>query len=159
MVPHRPRYDGRGFTLVEVLVSLAILITGLVVLAQLLAAALHGTAAARSDTYATVLAAQKMEELAAEPGLAWSPPDSLSRNVAGFVDYVDRNGRTVDPAASAPRGFVFVRRWSVQALSGTSSVIIQVSAFAASGGTRAQASADPRPGRACLSTIRIGGAP
>lgn len=63
-----------GFSLVEVLVATAVLVVGLVALAQLFAVATVSNISARQTTHATLLAAQKLEELRS---LAWgqtSPP-------------------------------------------------------------------------------------
>lgn len=58
----------RGFSLVEVLVAAGLLTVGLVALAELCAVASRTARVARTNTFAAVLAAQRMEELR---GLAW----------------------------------------------------------------------------------------
>ena len=109
-----------GFTLLEVMVALALLTGALLAVAQLLVVAARAAVLSRDVTTATCLAGQKMEQLR---GLAWgfdidggtsddadsdvagwpdavtggtglsrSPPGSLGSNVAGFVDYLDEAG-------------------------------------------------------------------
>jgi prepilin-type N-terminal cleavage/methylation domain-containing protein len=97
-----------GFSLIEVLVAAAMLAVGLLSLAQLLAITVSANAAAGRRTYATVLAAQKLEDLRAEP---WSV---LEANIGEFADVRDRSGGSID--ASSPA--VFRRRWFVEPWSG-----------------------------------------
>jgi prepilin-type N-terminal cleavage/methylation domain-containing protein len=145
-----------GFTLVEVLVSLAILVTALVGVAQLMAVGLQANLAARSATYATLLAIQKLEGLTAENSLIVSPPDSLSRDVPGFFEYLAHDGRSVASAVAPPSAGVYVRRWSIcpSEQDPNRTVVIQVVAFLA---RRAEGAPSPAPlpaGRAHLATIK-----
>jgi len=50
------------------------------------------------------------------PGLAPSPPDSLTANTPPYVDYRDDEGRWVGSGSTPPRSAVFIRRWSVTPL-------------------------------------------
>jgi type II secretory pathway pseudopilin PulG len=50
-------------------------------------------------------------------GLQASPPDALTTNAAGCVDYLDASGRWLGNGARAPASAVFVRRWSIVPLS------------------------------------------
>ena len=106
--------NNHGFSLIEALVASAILATGLLSLAQLLAFAATANAAAGRTTYATLLAAQKIEELRA----------SSSSALEG-----------ADGDAPAPG---FTRRWSVSALPSDPEhvVLIQVLVRASGGETR-----------------------
>jgi type II secretory pathway pseudopilin PulG len=140
-----------GFTLAEVLVATGILVTGLVAVAQLFAIGTQANIAARSTTYATVLAEQKIEQLRAlawgfdtlglpvsdistdisvtpetpngGTGLAPSPASALQENTPGYVDYVDAWGNIV-----APGDAIYVRRWSIEPLpmNPNNTLIIQV---------------------------------
>jgi prepilin-type N-terminal cleavage/methylation domain-containing protein len=92
-----------GFSLLEVLIAAAILAAGLLSLAQLLAMTVSANAVAGRSTYAAVLAAQKLEDLRAEP---WS---ALEASTGEFVDYLDRSGGAIDASPAA----VFTRRWLV----------------------------------------------
>jgi prepilin-type N-terminal cleavage/methylation domain-containing protein len=135
--------EGQGFTLVEVMVALAILAGSLFVVAQLMVVASRAAEASRETTTATALAAQKIEQLRAlawgmapdgiaiedlqsdvtswparpsgGPGLSLSPPGTLAGNTAGYVDFLDADGRWVGSGDSPPWGAAFLRRWSVTA--------------------------------------------
>jgi prepilin-type N-terminal cleavage/methylation domain-containing protein len=135
--------EGQGFTLVEVVVALAILAGSLFVVAQLMVVASRAAEASRETTTATALAAQKIEQLrtlawgmapdgveiedlqsdvaswparpSAGPGLSLSPPGTLAGNTAGYVDFLDADGRWIGSDESVAGRAVFLRRWSVQA--------------------------------------------
>jgi len=111
--------DGRGFTLLEVLIANSILAVGIMALAQLLAMEVTANADAGQMTFATLLAAQKIEDLRSAP---W---ESLNGSAGEFVDYPDRAGRSVARAA-APTGFT--RRWSITPWSAdpNNTLVIQV---------------------------------
>jgi Tfp pilus assembly protein PilV len=83
----------RGFSLVEVLLATSLLATGVLGLAHVLATAVGVIVVSRQSTSATVLAAQKVEEMLAGGAIADSEDD-----IDGFR-----------------------RRWTVQALPGSSS--------------------------------------
>jgi prepilin-type N-terminal cleavage/methylation domain-containing protein len=137
----------RGFTLVEVLVALAILSVAVAGSARLFSLAVVTTSRARTQTSATTLAMQKLDELralrwagtpgspslpatdtqtdltaslplAGGVGLATSPADSLDANEAGYVDYLDRNGQWVGSGVTPPASAVFVRRWNIAGRAG-----------------------------------------
>jgi prepilin-type N-terminal cleavage/methylation domain-containing protein len=145
-----------GFSLAEVVVAMAILATALITLAQLFGVATRATMGARTSTYATVLAQQKIEELraltwgfdaqglpvtdnstntAASPettiggtGLSPSPPGSLGSNMNGYVDYVDRFGNKLGGGTTAPANTIYIRRWSVEPLPSNpnNTIVLQV---------------------------------
>ena len=134
-----------GFSLAEVLVSMGLLTTVSLGVAQLFALSTRANYTARGQTSTTAMAEQKMEQLRAltwgfdtegqglpvsdtstdlsvEPpsaggsGLNPSPATTLDQNVAGYVDYLDANGVYVGTGTTPPDGAVFVRRWSIQPL-------------------------------------------
>lgn len=135
-----------GFTLVEVIVALGLMVTVSIGVAQLFAMAVRAGASAREQTSTAILATAKLEQLrsltwaydasssALQPrsdstgnlsldppddsgsGLMPSPPGSLSANVPPFVDYLDEHGRWVGNGAAPPREAMFIRRWAIQAL-------------------------------------------
>jgi prepilin-type N-terminal cleavage/methylation domain-containing protein len=135
--------EARGFSLIEVMVALAILTGSLFVVAQLMVVASRAADASRETTTATALAAQKIEQLRAlawgmapdgteiadldgdvaswpgrpsgGPGLSLSPPGALAENTAGYADFLDADGRWIGSGESPPGGTVFIRRWSVNA--------------------------------------------
>jgi type II secretory pathway pseudopilin PulG len=134
-----------GFSLAEVLVSMGLLTTVSLGVAQLFALSTHANYNARGQTSTTAMAEQKMEQLraltwgfdvdgqglpvtdtttnlAVEPptaagsGLNPSPASSLDENIAGYVDYLDGNGVYIGTGTVPPQGSVFIRRWSIQPL-------------------------------------------
>ena len=84
----RSRPSSSGFTLVEVLVAVAIFTTIAVGVAQLIAVATRATRAAREQTSSVIFAAAKMDQLRS---LAWSYEPTL----AG-VPALPRSDRTTD---------------------------------------------------------------
>lgn len=112
----RPRTPEDGFSLVETLVAAALLTTAVVTLAQLSGIAARSNMASRHLTYATVLAAQKLEELRALDieALSPSPATALDESTPGWMDYVDQAGKTLGDRSR--RNSVYVRRWSIQPL-------------------------------------------
>ena len=134
-----------GFTLVEVLVALLIVMVMALGTAHLFAVAIRATHAARNQTATTVLASQKLEQLRSltwgfdeagsglpvsdtttnlsqEPptnngsGLNPSPPGTLSQNLAGYVDYLDGGGLWVGTGSEPPATAVYIRRWAIEPL-------------------------------------------
>jgi Tfp pilus assembly protein PilV len=95
-----------GFSLVEVLIAVGILVTAAAAIPHLFAAATRANAEAGAVTWATTLAAQKIEELRSRPVL---------EAVAGeSVDFIDqRGGRIVGPD---PTSAAYTRRWWVEAV-------------------------------------------
>ena len=137
------RDDDGGFSLIEVLVAVVVLSVAAAGVASLFALAASATLIARGQTGATLLAAGKLEQLrelrwgfdaegtpvtdtmsdlSTDPvtdfgrGLSASPADSLQRNVAGYVDYLDEAGRWVGTGPQPPPRAVYIRRWCIQPL-------------------------------------------
>ena len=113
-----------GFTLVEVLVASALIVSVAGGFAHLAAAGVARSNAARSAGVALALAQGKLEELraapwsydaaglpASDPALTPSPDDSLTSDRDGWFDALDRFGGGV-PVEERRRA-VFGRRWSV----------------------------------------------
>jgi type II secretory pathway pseudopilin PulG len=145
-----------GTTLVEVLVATMLLATGVLTMAQLFMASTATNLNARNDTFATVLAEQKMEQLRSltwgfdqnglpvsdfasdttvEPlsdsggtGLQPSPASSLQTNTTGYVDHVGSTGQIVGNGQAPPATAVYTRRWSIEPLptNPNNTLIIQV---------------------------------
>jgi hypothetical protein len=116
------------------MIAAGIMAGALVSLAQVLAVSVATNRAARSVSYTTVLAAQKTEELrglasgAGVPSLELSPPGTLTANVAGWADYVDRFGDVLGGGPTPPDGTAYVRRWAVEPLPARSgsTLVLQV---------------------------------
>lgn len=137
--------NSRGFSLVEVLISMGLLTAVSLGVAQLFAVSSKANLTARGQTSTTAMAAQKLEQLrsltwgfdlaeqglpvtdsrtnlAVTPpaqngsGLNPSPPTSLDANTPGFVDFLDQHGVWVGTGTTSPGGAVYIRRWSIQPL-------------------------------------------
>jgi prepilin-type N-terminal cleavage/methylation domain-containing protein len=144
-----------GFSLLELLVAMAILIVALMGLAKLSATATRANTTSRTTTITTLLAAQKMEQLRAltwgfdatgNPlsdtstdiavlppranqgvGLSPSPGTALGEDTLGYCDFLDGAGRSLGGGASAPNGAIFTRRWSIAPLpSAPETLVLQV---------------------------------
>lgn len=174
-----------GYALVETLVAAGIVVglaAGVAQVAVLTGAAVRtGGAQGR----ALFLAVQKMEQLqslawtfdaALQPvsdestSLALDPPAPGGRGLqasgplagppaAGYVDYLDRDGRWLGTGAQPPPGTGFVRRWSVTPLTPPDGdpLLLQV-AVVATGVRGPDAALDPRPndpGVTWLATVRV----
>jgi type II secretory pathway pseudopilin PulG len=155
------RTDERGFSLVETLLATMLLVTGVVATAQMFVVATRGNFAAQRGTFTATLAQEKMEQLrglawgfdpaglpisdystnisvdppdASGVGLSASPPNALSANVDGYVDYLDRYGRPLGGGTDVPPNAVYVRRWSIEPLptNPNNTLVLQVLAFAVS---------------------------
>ena len=112
--------------------SLALVIA-VVTLAQLFGIAVRSNVASRDVTYATVLAVQKLEELRAidTEFIDPSPPMALSADTPGWVDYVDRFGRTLE-GQNRPRKTAYLRRWSIDSADIDGAWMVQVRVIPAS---------------------------
>lgn len=146
----------RGFSLLEVLFATTIVTVGLAAVAQLFALSTRANAVARMATFATVLAEQKMEQLrgltwgfdsvglpltdtttditvlpeinTGGKGLSPSPGGSLTQNISGYCDFLERTGLSLGGGTVPPAGTVFIRRWSIEPLPANPSntLILQV---------------------------------
>ena len=157
MAPAKSSFNrSAGFSLVEVVISMGLLMTVSLGVAQLFAASTRANLMARGQTSTTALAVQKMEQIrsltwgfdlqglglpltdtttnlanyphtADGPGLNPSPTDSLDRNTIGYVDFLDANGAWVG-TDTAPNTAAFVRRWSITPLptNPNNTLVIQV---------------------------------
>ncbi len=115
----RPRPRGgvtaaSGFSLVEVLIAIGLLATAVASLAHLFTLATRANLDAGDTTWATVLAAQKIEELRAGP--------FPERPVDLSVEYLDPSGAALDATASAGRR-AYTRRWWIAPLPSASDTV------------------------------------
>ena len=148
--------DARGFSIIEVLMATALMVTAVASLAQLFALSTTRNTSAKNTTFAAVLAQQKMEQLrsltwgfdslglpttdtttdttkfpetAGGTGLSPSPVNTLQQNVVGWVDYLDAKGQELGGATAAPpTSAVYIRRWMVEPLptNPNNTIVIQV---------------------------------
>jgi len=134
-----------GFSLIEVLVAMIVVVPAVIGAAGMVTLAACAIRDARLESTAIVLASQKLEQLRAlewnaddvnggpassdtttdltqDPpvagglGLTPSPVGTLSTNVAGFVDFLDAGGQWVGTGAPPPPRATFIRRWAVTPL-------------------------------------------
>ncbi|ODS56291.1 MAG: hypothetical protein ABS36_07780 [Acidobacteria bacterium SCN 69-37] len=134
--------DPQGFTLVEVLVAVVVLVLLASGVGALTTLAARGIIRARLATVAVLLAHDRLEQLRALPwglgsaaapvdsvdlvtdlsgpdpgpggsGLSPSPAGVLDGNTPGFVDYLDHTGRWLASGPSPPAAARFIRRWAV----------------------------------------------
>jgi type II secretory pathway pseudopilin PulG len=136
------RRDERGFSLIEAVVAVSLLATGVAAVAQLALVSARAHTSAQRAGVVQQAAREKLEQLRAlawtsdagllpisdwssdltttppQPGsgvgLGVSPGDTLSSNVEGYCDFLDANGMWLAGGTRPPRGAAFVRRWSVQ---------------------------------------------
>lgn len=158
---HRAPHAPRGFTLVEALIALAILVTVLVGLAGLLTTSVRLARESGIRGSAVLAAQQKLEWLnartfgyapdgsaATDEALAPAPPDALDTDTPGYVDAIDERGREVDPGAGH---VVWRRRWAITEVDLTEpgTIAVEVCVFRPMG-----AGATSRAAEACVSTLR-----
>jgi prepilin-type N-terminal cleavage/methylation domain-containing protein len=133
--------QNRGFTLMEVLVAMALMSVAALGGLQLVAVATEMVARARVHSLAASLASTRMEQLrslrfefdaaglrsadattdltvepasSGGPGLTPSGGSALDQNIGGYVDFLGRNGAWLGTGGNAPPGTAFVRRWSIE---------------------------------------------
>ena len=106
-----------GFSLVEVLVATAILVTIAAGSAQLFAIAIRHGVAARQQLAMSVAASRKIDELAesvARSGVPAAPTGALDRAVGGFSDVTIECGATLQ------------RRWMIAPLTSYSATAVVI---------------------------------
>jgi prepilin-type N-terminal cleavage/methylation domain-containing protein len=132
----------RGFTLIEVVIAIALLVALSIGAATLLSLTLNTLDHSRQRAMALVLARSKLEQLVSltssvrdvESGPPPSPADTLTTSREGYVDYLDAQGQSVPDGAAAgaaatvPAAACYVRRWAVERTGGGASelLIVQV---------------------------------
>ena len=111
--------SSRGFTLVEAVVSIGLLTSGLVAFAYVASLGIRLTAEAKYRTLATIAASQKLEQLRATRSLV---------DVSGAAEYLDADGSLVCIGGGPCGDAVYVRRWSIVAVPMfPRSVVVEVS--------------------------------
>jgi type II secretory pathway pseudopilin PulG len=184
MQESRFNHGDRGFSLLETVVATGLMAGALAALGQMFAISVANNKAARSSSYATVLAGQKMEQLrgltwgfdtlgrpiadlttdtaaaletpAGGTGLSPSPGGTLTSNTAGYVDYLDQFGHILGGGETMPARAVYTRRWSVAPLpANPHTLVLQVLVTKRSN----RAFAGARPDDARLVSLRTRKAP
>lgn len=133
----------RGFSLIETLVAFGLLAGVVLGLVHSFAFATRANALARSAAFTSILAAAQIDrirsltwtfdaagtrmtdtttdltvspERAGGVGLTPSPVDALSRNAAGYCDFLDAAGRSLGGGSHPPADAAYVRRWRITPL-------------------------------------------
>jgi len=110
--------DDSGSSLVEVLVAILVLTTGVLSMVRVCSLSIASNTEARRRTVAMILAEQKLEQLRTLDSLAsTSAGGSLVQDEPGFVDHIDASGTVVSADAGRPAPALYTRRWSIEALS------------------------------------------
>ena len=107
----------QGFTLIEVVIAIGLLMTVALGTAQLFAVAIDHTISSRHQLLMTIAAERKLDELSAAAArgvVEIAPSVTLDRDVDGFVD------RPADAAG------VYVRRWRVVPVPGYESEALAI---------------------------------
>jgi prepilin-type N-terminal cleavage/methylation domain-containing protein len=146
-----------GFSLLEVLVAIALVMGGVATLAQLFVTSARVNRLAEVTMTTTLLAEGKAEELLGQPELSASPAGTLLDNVPGYFDHVDVHG--VLRGDETPASGLFVRRWSTAPLPGTGAIVVQVTVSLASHSGKADArrNQERRPGETHVVGVRARG--
>lgn len=109
----------RGYSLVEVLVAVAIVAAAVAGLPPLVAMSARANMQSKQTTIAAILAQQKMEQMVVGGGLTQSPADALADDIEGYAEFFDRAGAVLRGGSTPPAGSAYVRRWSVEPLTET----------------------------------------
>lgn len=169
----------RGFTLVEVLVAVALLSAATLGGVHLMAFATRGMHVARMQGVAALAASSRLDQLrslrfefdpaglrltdlvtdlSVDPpapggsGLTPGAPGALDANVSRSFDYLDEAGRWIGNGATPPRGAMFVRRWSIESPAGPDLLVLQVLVRPLANGSFA---GRRQPGDARMFTARV----
>jgi prepilin-type N-terminal cleavage/methylation domain-containing protein len=145
--------QARGFTLVEVLVAMGLLLAATAGGVHLLAFATRAMHIARMHAVTVLAASARLDELrslrfefdedgqrltdmstnlAVNPardggsGLAPGGATTLDVSVSGFVDYLDASGAWIGDGPAPPPAAVFVRRWAIEAPDGPDLLLLHV---------------------------------
>ena len=136
-----------GMTLIEVCLAVLIVSIAAFGAAHLFGQTLKMIAGARMQSAATMLAAQRVEQIRASgwqaagsvTTVAVSPANSLAVNSPGFVEYFDQHGQSVGTGPTPPPSAVYICRWFVDAHPWSPSQMRVIRALATSVARDAQA--------------------
>lgn len=115
----------KGFTLIEVLIAMAILAVTSASVAALMDLSGLAVRDARADMIETFAAQSKMAELRADAATYFG--GSIAASTSGYSDFVAADG-SVAGAGAQPRTAAYVRRWRVSAapLDPANTLVLQV---------------------------------
>jgi type II secretory pathway pseudopilin PulG len=137
------REDESGFTLVEALIAIVILVFGLLAVTNLLIVGASSNSTANQSSAATALASEQLETLKAIPFGNLSAGGNLETNTTGFYRDPSSDGRlNVDGVGP------FVVRWRITSLA-NQAMFVQVRAEPLGGFLKTRARADFSTFRTC----------
>lgn len=144
MINVNSRQHEEGLSLVEVTIATGLLAAVFATLGHMLALSASTNRAANTLTYTSILAEQKMQQLraltwgydgAGQPvsdttsntaaptetsdggtGLSPSPAHTMTSNISGWVDYLDRFGNVLGGGPAPLPRTVYIRRWAIEPL-------------------------------------------
>ena len=148
------RQHEKGLSLVEVTIATGLLAAALSTLGHMLALSVSTNRAANTLTYTSILAEQKMQQLrgltwgydsAGQPvsdttsntaasaetsnggtGLSPSPAETMTSNMSGWVDYLDRFGNVLGGGGAPLPKTVYIRRWAIEPLASSPATTILI---------------------------------
>lgn len=149
----------RGFSLIEVLIAVALLSVAVLGGVQLVAISMQAMAAARSQNLTVVLASARLEDLRgltfefddlgiastdlqtdlsitprALAGGGLTPGGSIMSSVNGYVDHLDGRGRWVGRGPGVPPAAAYTRRWSIApSVAAPDALVLEVLVFPVAG--------------------------
>ena len=149
----------RGFSVIEVLIAVALLSVGVLGGVQLVAMSMQAMAAARSQNLTAVLASARLEDLRGltfefddlgmastdlQTDLSVTPRSSagggltaggsITASVDGYVDHLDGRGAWVRGGPAVPPDAAYTRRWSIApSVAAPDSLVLEVLVYPVAG--------------------------
>lgn len=153
-----------GFTLVEALIAIVVLVFGLIAVTNLMLVAASSNSVANQGTAATVSASDRMEKLRnmSFAALTAAAGGSVTANVGttGPCQTVALPPATYNCTEDIPGVGIIQTRWRIAAVAGTNRmVMIQVRSEGTGVLARARSRAEFQTFRACTDSTPISGAP
>ena len=151
---HGPRSSSEaGFTIIEALIAMVILVFGLVAITNLLIVGASSNSAANLSTSATARASEQLELLKATPFTSLTVGGDVTADATGYF-----RDDTTDPLAPNVPLVPIKTRWQISAVSGDNQTrFIHVVSEPMGGFLRSRARADFTTFRSCTNTL--GGCP
>jgi type II secretory pathway pseudopilin PulG len=148
-VPRETRRTERGeegFTLVEALVAIVILVFGLIAITNLMLVAASSNSVANQATAAATIASQRLEQLKALPFLSagLAPGGGVTSDVAGYFS---------SPDDAVPGAGVIHTRWQIVGTGNPDVIFIRVRSEGTGALSVGRSRAEFTTFRACTSTV------